>query len=222
MQVVSPIHLSPGTKRGDLKIFLQSPSGTRSTLLDTRPHDYSVKSFIDWPFMSVHYWGENPEGTWTLEIHNNATSKWNDDAKYYSWSLQLYGIQDDPNKKPRHERNKPKKPNVPSTAGTTSNRLNTGLTDSGSQRGKPAKSPSPRSVGSSACLSKANKCTKDMKSCHKFPSDKEASIYCKCTKLCRDTFAVGGYEYAMTCQTDGRDARKNIPFFCQFITAASN
>ena len=41
MQVKSPIHVSAGRKRGDLRIYLQSPSGTRSTLLDVRPHDFA-------------------------------------------------------------------------------------------------------------------------------------------------------------------------------------
>ena len=56
--------------RGDIQINLSSPSGTRSTLLALRPHDSSRNGFHSWPFMSVHYWGESPFGTWTLEIHN--------------------------------------------------------------------------------------------------------------------------------------------------------
>ena len=96
-QVVSPIHVSAGRKRGDFRIYLQSPSGTRATLLDARPQDYSSSGFMDWPFMSVHTWGEDPKGTWTLEVHNDAFSKWASDAKFFKWSLELYGTEFDPN-----------------------------------------------------------------------------------------------------------------------------
>ena len=57
-------------RRGDLQIYLVSPSGTRSTLLAHRRHDLNRAGFTDWPFMTVHSWGENPIGKWTLEIHN--------------------------------------------------------------------------------------------------------------------------------------------------------
>ena len=39
--VISPIHVTAGRKRGDLRIYLQSPSGTRATLLHNRPQDFS-------------------------------------------------------------------------------------------------------------------------------------------------------------------------------------
>uniref|UniRef100_A0A182SW46 P/Homo B domain-containing protein n=1 Tax=Anopheles maculatus TaxID=74869 RepID=A0A182SW46_9DIPT len=35
-----------------------------------RSHDLSRSGFNQWPFMSVHTWGEAPHGTWQLEIHN--------------------------------------------------------------------------------------------------------------------------------------------------------
>lgn len=57
-------------RRGDLQIYLVSPSGTRSVLLAHRRHDLNRSGFTDWPFMTVHSWGENPLGKWTLEIHN--------------------------------------------------------------------------------------------------------------------------------------------------------
>lgn len=38
--------------------------------LFNRVHDVSRSGFNDWPFMSVHTWGEAPHGTWELEIHN--------------------------------------------------------------------------------------------------------------------------------------------------------
>ena len=57
-------------RRGDLRIHLVSPSGTRSTLLPQRKRDYSGFGFQEWPFMSVFYWGEDPQGTWKLELEN--------------------------------------------------------------------------------------------------------------------------------------------------------
>ena len=58
------------SRRGDMHIYLTSPSGTRATLLAQRPMDNSRQGFQKWPFMSVHSWGENPDGEWKLEIHN--------------------------------------------------------------------------------------------------------------------------------------------------------
>ena len=58
--------------RGDLHITLTSPSGTESILLDYRPLDEG-KKYFNWPFMSVHFWGENPSGTWMLSIYSNTT-----------------------------------------------------------------------------------------------------------------------------------------------------
>ena len=40
---------------------------------------------------------EHVLGKWTLEIHNDAYSTWLSDAKFFRWSLKLYGTQSDPN-----------------------------------------------------------------------------------------------------------------------------
>jgi len=57
-------------KRGDLKLTLISPSGTRSVLLPPRPQDYNQNGFHKWPFLSVQTWGEDPRGTWTLIVES--------------------------------------------------------------------------------------------------------------------------------------------------------
>lgn len=31
--------------------------------------DDSRDGFSKWPFMTTHTWGEYPQGTWTLEVH---------------------------------------------------------------------------------------------------------------------------------------------------------
>lgn len=47
-------------------------------LLAERERDTSANGFRNWDFMSVHTWGEDPAGTWTLKItdtvsHTSAT-----------------------------------------------------------------------------------------------------------------------------------------------------
>lgn len=77
--------------RGNLKISLISPSGTSSNLLLPRMRDTDDDSFNDWPFLSVHFWGENPTGTWKLRIENSGyrPAAWAGTLK--SWGLVFYG-----------------------------------------------------------------------------------------------------------------------------------
>lgn len=58
--------------RGNLHIILVSPNNTTSSVLLPRPFDNAnhQDSFDDWPFMSVHFWGEDIIGPWKLIIHN--------------------------------------------------------------------------------------------------------------------------------------------------------
>ena len=57
-------------KRGDIKVELVSPSGTKSTLLPYRKYDFiNAEGYYNWPFMSLHYWGEDPIGTWTINVY---------------------------------------------------------------------------------------------------------------------------------------------------------
>lgn len=76
-------------RRGDLQIQLTSPQGTKSTLLAKRPHDVSKAGFSQWPFMSVHTWGERPHGTWKLEIHNEG--RYLDTLE--EWKLVFFGTE---------------------------------------------------------------------------------------------------------------------------------
>lgn len=61
-------------KRGDLKLTLFSPSGTRSVLLPPRPQDFNANGFHKWPFLSVQQWGEDPRGTWLLMVESVTTN----------------------------------------------------------------------------------------------------------------------------------------------------
>ncbi|XP_025076934.1 furin-like protease kpc-1 [Pomacea canaliculata] len=90
------IEMSYG-RRGDIVIHLTSPQGTRSTLLPRRPNDLSSDGFRGWPFLSVHFWGENPQGQWMLEIENgNPYSGELDSGQLLSWELVLHGTGEQP------------------------------------------------------------------------------------------------------------------------------
>ncbi|KAK5862747.1 hypothetical protein PBY51_018113 [Eleginops maclovinus] len=54
--------------RGDLSISLESPSGTVSLLLDKRPNDASTAGLKNWTLLTVHCWGEEPQGLWTFQV----------------------------------------------------------------------------------------------------------------------------------------------------------
>ncbi|XP_067943629.1 proprotein convertase subtilisin/kexin type 6-like [Watersipora subatra] len=74
-------------KRGQLTVKLISPHGTESTLLPTRSQDTTSTGFSNWSLMSVHFWSENPSGTWKLEISNGNRS-----GKVESFQLSFYGV----------------------------------------------------------------------------------------------------------------------------------
>ncbi|XP_017958670.1 furin-like protease 1 isoform X3 [Drosophila navojoa] len=76
-------------RRGDIQLYLRSPANTRVTLLTSRIHDNSRSGFNQWPFMSVHTWGESPHGNWQLEIHNEG--RYMGHALLREWSLIFYG-----------------------------------------------------------------------------------------------------------------------------------
>ncbi|XP_062985426.1 proprotein convertase subtilisin/kexin type 5 isoform X2 [Elgaria multicarinata webbii] len=80
-------------RRGDLAIYLTSPSGTRSQLLANRLFDHSMEGFKNWEFMTTHCWGEKATGDWILEIYDTPSQLRNvkTPGKLKEWSLVLYG-----------------------------------------------------------------------------------------------------------------------------------
>ncbi|XP_065335368.1 furin-like protease 2 isoform X1 [Cloeon dipterum] len=82
--------------RGNLRILLTSPMGTTSVLLFERPRDVVSSSFDDWPFLSVHFWGERPQGRWTLQIINGGNRQVNQPGFLRKWQLIFYGTKDNP------------------------------------------------------------------------------------------------------------------------------
>jgi len=80
------------SRRGDIAIYLTSPHGTKSQLLARRPHDSSRAGFHDWPFLTVFCWGENPAGTWELEIQNDGRYE----VTLRAWSMTFHGTSENP------------------------------------------------------------------------------------------------------------------------------
>lgn len=234
--VVSPIHVSAGRKRGDLRIYLTSPQGTRSTLLDARPQDYSSSGYIDWPFMTTHSWGENPHGKWVLEIHNDAYSKYAAEAKFFKWSLELYGIQFDPNSQENnHVVREAPAHMMPQTTTSTTQAPRVRSTSTSSPINKQTTEYIPR-----GCVSKRSECTQKVEDCRTFTHRSVAQVFCRCSQICLEVASHPGTsgDFNMQChastsvssgndnsssqrtrQNDARslEAATDVPFYCQFI-----
>uniref|UniRef100_A0A8D0BUH7 Neuroendocrine convertase 1 n=1 Tax=Salvator merianae TaxID=96440 RepID=A0A8D0BUH7_SALMN len=90
------------SRRGDLHVTLTSPLGTNTVLLAERQRDKSPNGFKDWDFMSVHTWGEDPRGTWTLKIIDTSRRMQNE-GRIVNWKLILHGTSTRPEhmKQPR-------------------------------------------------------------------------------------------------------------------------
>uniref|UniRef100_H0X116 Neuroendocrine convertase 1 n=1 Tax=Otolemur garnettii TaxID=30611 RepID=H0X116_OTOGA len=92
------------SRRGDLHVTLTSAAeiGTSTVLLAERERDTSSNGFKNWDFMSVHTWGENPVGTWTLRI-SDISGRMQNEGRIVSWKLILHGTSSQPEhmKQPR-------------------------------------------------------------------------------------------------------------------------
>ncbi|XP_037714404.1 furin-like protease 1, isoforms 1/1-X/2 isoform X1 [Drosophila subpulchrella] len=108
-------------RRGDIQLYLRSPANTSVTLLTPRVHDNSRSGFNQWPFMSVHTWGESPQGNWQLEIHNEG--RYMGHALLREWSLIFYGTTQsiDPNDPISVPRPSGSEATTPNSSSTTSN-----------------------------------------------------------------------------------------------------
>ena len=83
-------------KRGDISVELTSPQGTVSVLLPYRDYDFiNDEGYSSWPFMSVHHWGEDPTGNWTLTVIFNTTSP-TASVLVTSFNMTLYGTTETP------------------------------------------------------------------------------------------------------------------------------
>lgn len=83
------------TRRGDVTLYLISPTGTQSVILTRRPKDDDDKDgFTNWPFMTTHTWGENPRGKWRLVARFQGPRT--HDGWINRWTLMLHGTRDPP------------------------------------------------------------------------------------------------------------------------------
>lgn len=80
-------------RRGEVAIYLRSPSGVTSTLAERRGDHHSNYPSNGWMYTSVHHWGEQKaDGEWTIIFvdqigHNNYRS-----SGYVNWiKLSVYG-----------------------------------------------------------------------------------------------------------------------------------
>jgi len=78
----------PHDFRGDLEIILTSPSGTESVL--SEKHDDDGSDYNNWRFSTVHNWGEDSRGNWTLTVEDQGN---NDVGSFDEWELIIYGTQ---------------------------------------------------------------------------------------------------------------------------------
>ncbi|WVQ93527.1 hypothetical protein IAU59_000601 [Kwoniella sp. CBS 9459] len=81
-------------RRGDVECEITSPNGVTSVLSRQRRFDEADTGFPGWKFMSLKHWEENPVGTWTIKVKDQA----NPDkiGRFVAWSLQLWGESIDP------------------------------------------------------------------------------------------------------------------------------
>lgn len=87
---------------GALRVWLESPAGTRVELMDT--HAHAADNPDRWTFLSVHHWGEASQGTWTLRVLDKQSGT---EGEVEDWTLRLYGtpVQAGDNARPRLGRN---------------------------------------------------------------------------------------------------------------------
>jgi len=83
---------------GHLVLWLESPQGTRSRLIGYRPKDLSNTSFpAQWPFTTVHFWGEQPAGRWRLHVRNaNPWRNVQSRIELSNLSLKVWGTREEP------------------------------------------------------------------------------------------------------------------------------
>ena len=81
-------------RRGDISVSLTSPQGTTSILLPYRNRDFiNTNGYFHWPFMSLHFWGENPIGNWMSTVSYRSTVG---KVKVSNVKVVLYGTKSKP------------------------------------------------------------------------------------------------------------------------------
>ncbi|KZT71253.1 subtilisin-like protein [Daedalea quercina L-15889] len=84
------------TRRGDVEVELISPNGVRSILGARRYGDDATTGYPGWRFMTVKHWDENPLGTWTIRVSDQA--KEDQSGVFLGWAMTLWGSVNDVSK----------------------------------------------------------------------------------------------------------------------------
>ena len=191
--------------------------------------------------MSVHSWGENPIGKWYLEIYNDAYTNWgSSEAKFFRWSLKLYGTTFDPNSdkpdvvwpdesdenlvgrrilvEPHDGHNHTERDGTPPTTPETTT---TTRRPSSSSTTTTPYIPSTLS-DMRGCVSVTVNCTTNIKHCRTFSHRKVAKIFCDCSPVLCLGISSFRNEYNLQCSISKSPVKKNnsslkLPFYCQFI-----
>ena len=87
LETVEVILNASHTRRGDLAISLTSPSGTTSILAEQ--HADTKDDYDSWRFSTVHSWGEDSFGNWTLTISDDRSGT---AGTFDDWQLLLHGV----------------------------------------------------------------------------------------------------------------------------------
>lgn len=75
-------------RRGDLRVELTAPSGTKSILLMPRRLDNSAAGIRAYPLLSLRHFGESALGTWTVRVID---TRINNTGVLESFTLNFYG-----------------------------------------------------------------------------------------------------------------------------------
>ncbi|WFD19905.1 kexin [Malassezia caprae] len=82
-------------RRGDVKVVLYGPHGTKSVLASPRRYDGDTNGFPGWTFMTLKHWDEDPVGTWTAEVSDHTQMEEMENpveaGHFDGWSLSLWG-----------------------------------------------------------------------------------------------------------------------------------
>jgi len=89
------------TFRRQIEVTLTSPLGTTSIMLRSGRRFDGGKTIENLSLLSLHHWGENPNGLWELRIRNTLPNA-NQKGFLFNFALQLFGTHNDPMKDNTH------------------------------------------------------------------------------------------------------------------------
>jgi len=116
------------TLRRLIEVTLTSPLGTTSIMLRSGRRFDRGRTIQNLSLLSLHHWGENPNGEWDLQIRNTVPNA-SQNGFLFNFALQLFGTHNDPMKDNTHVK--------PST-------LNPTMDDKSTTRTSPSTGSTPR------------------------------------------------------------------------------